>query len=173
MLKSRIATTALTVLALSASLALPTGAAAGQVGGASAPAPAQPGSAAAVPGSAAELPGSALATWYGPGLYGRKTACGQTLTQIVVGVANRKLPCGTLVKLSLEGHSVVAPVIDRGPYGHLGAKWDLTAGAASALGMTETVRVAAKVVGSAPNTPTLGIPSGAAALTASGGALAS
>ena len=45
----------------------------------------------------------ALATWFGPGFYGQTTACGQTLTPAVVGVANRTLPCGTLVKVSYRG----------------------------------------------------------------------
>src|ERR1700691_1830468 len=39
-----------------------------------------------------------IATWFGPGFYGQATACGQTLTPAVIGVANRTLPCGTLVK---------------------------------------------------------------------------
>jgi rare lipoprotein A (peptidoglycan hydrolase) len=132
---------------------------AGSTGGTGAPDGAQPSS--ATPAHAA--PASALATWYGPGLYGRRTACGQTLTTALVGVANRSLPCGTLVRMSYGSRSVVLPVIDRGPYGRIGAQWDLTAGAAAALGMTETVRVAAHVVGSAPNSATLGMPAAASA----------
>ncbi len=81
-----------------------------------------------------------IATWFGPGFYGKQTACGQTLTPGVVGVANRTLPCGTLVEVTYKGHSLTVPVLDRGPYGH-GADWDLTAGAAEALGITETVRI--------------------------------
>src|SRR5262245_38422346 len=41
---------------------------------------------------------SAGATWYGPGLYGNGTACGQTLWPGTIGVAHRTLPCGTTVK---------------------------------------------------------------------------
>jgi len=114
---------------------------------------------------------SGIATWFGPGFYGKQTACGQTLTPGVVGVANRTLPCGTLVSVTYKGHSVTVPVLDRGPYSH-GADWDLTAGAAEALGITETVRIATHVVGKAPNSPTLGLPPGAASATAAGGALA-
>src|SRR5208282_1331510 len=106
---------------------------------------------------------SGVATWYGPGLFGRKTACGQTLTRVIVGVANRSLPCGTLVRVSYAGRNLIVPVIDRGPYGRLGAEWDLTAGAATSLGITETVRVSAHVVGSAADTPTLGVPADAPA----------
>src|SRR5947207_12729894 len=101
---------------------------------------------------------AALATWFGPGFYGRRTACGQVLTPAVVGVANRTLPCGTLVTVVYRGHRLTLPVIDRGPYGGNGAQWDLTAGAARALGMTDTARIATRVVGSARNTPTLGQP---------------
>jgi rare lipoprotein A len=73
------------------------------------------------------------ASWYGPGLYGRHTACGQTLRATTVGVAHKTLPCGTLVKFVFHGRSVVAPVIDRGPYVK-GRAWDLTTAASKALG---------------------------------------
>jgi rare lipoprotein A (peptidoglycan hydrolase) len=114
---------------------------------------------------------TALATWFGPGFYGQQTACGQTLTPATVGVANRKLPCGTLVKVTYHGQGLTVPVVDRGPYAN-GADWDLTAAAAQALGIEETVHIATAIVGVVPNTPTLGLPpvSPAAALT--GGAAA-
>lgn len=99
-----------------------------------------------------------IATWFGPGFYGQKTACGQTMTPVVVGVASRTLPCGTLVLVNYKGHKLTVPVIDRGPYAKNGAIWDLTAGAASALTITETVRVKTRVVGRTANTPSLGAP---------------
>lgn len=99
-----------------------------------------------------------IATWFGPGFYGKKTACGQTLTPAVVGIASRTLPCGTLVLVAYGGHRLTVPVIDRGPYGHSGAVWDLTRGAADALSIEDTVRVETKVVGHAANTPLLGAP---------------
>ncbi|HEY5192745.1 MAG TPA: septal ring lytic transglycosylase RlpA family protein [Solirubrobacteraceae bacterium] len=98
-----------------------------------------------------------IATWFGPGFYGQKTACGQTMSPVIVGVASRTLPCGTLVLVNYKGHQLTVPVIDRGPYAH-GATWDLTWGAASALTINETVRVKTKVVGQAPNSPLLGVP---------------
>jgi len=98
-----------------------------------------------------------IATWFGPGFYGQKTACGQTMSPVIVGVASRTLPCGTLVLMNYKGHELTVPVIDRGPYAH-GATWDLTWGAASALTISETVRVKTKVVGEAPNSPLLGVP---------------
>jgi rare lipoprotein A (peptidoglycan hydrolase) len=72
------------------------------------------------------------ASWYGPGLWGRQTACGQTLRPTTIGVANKTLPCGTLVKFAFHGIAVTAPVIDRGPYVK-GRSFDLTAAAAEAL----------------------------------------
>ena len=51
-----------------------------------------------------------IATWFGPGFYGQHTACGQTLTPATVGVANRKLPCGTLVKVTYRGQGLTVPV---------------------------------------------------------------
>ncbi len=118
-----------------------------------------------------------IATWFGPGFYGKKTACGQVMTPELVGVANRTLPCGTLVKVSYRGHLLTLPVIDRGPYSHIGADWDLTTGAALSLGIEDTVRIGTRIVGSSPNTPTLGLPPGAlsappAASVATGGAIA-
>src|SRR6202035_894229 len=98
-----------------------------------------------------------IATWFGPGFYGQKTACGQTMSPVIVGVASRTLPCGTLVLVNYKGHRLTVPVIDRGPYSN-GATWDLTWGAASALTIAETVRVKTKVVGQAPNNPLLGVP---------------
>jgi rare lipoprotein A (peptidoglycan hydrolase) len=72
------------------------------------------------------------ATWYGPGLYGRHTACGQILGPETIGVAHRSLPCGTMVKFTYRGHTLVTQVIDRGPYSR-GNAWDLTQAAARAL----------------------------------------
>jgi len=75
---------------------------------------------------------SAGASWYGPGLWGRKTACGQTLRRGTLGVAHKTLPCGTTVKFVYHGHVLVTQVIDRGPYGK-GRAWDFTAAAGEAL----------------------------------------
>lgn len=75
---------------------------------------------------------SAGATWYGPGLYGNGTACGQTLRPATIGVAHRTLPCGTTVKFAYRGRSLITRVIDRGPYTY-GNAFDLTNGARLAL----------------------------------------
>ncbi|MGB7685962.1 MAG: septal ring lytic transglycosylase RlpA family protein [Solirubrobacterales bacterium] len=72
------------------------------------------------------------ASWYGPGLYGHKTACGATLRPTTLGVAHRSLPCGTTVKFVHRGHALITQVIDRGPYIQ-GRAWDLTQAASEAL----------------------------------------
>jgi rare lipoprotein A (peptidoglycan hydrolase) len=73
------------------------------------------------------------ATWYGPGFYGNRTACGQTLKKTTIGVAHKKLPCGTKVTFAYMGRWVRAKVIDRGPYNG-DYKWDLTKKTAKRLG---------------------------------------
>jgi rare lipoprotein A len=83
---------------------------------------------------------SAGATWYGPGFYGKQTACGQTLRPGTLGVAHRSLPCGTPVKFVYGGHQVITRVIDRGPYAK-GFSWDLTNGAREALGFEGSGRI--------------------------------
>jgi hypothetical protein len=90
----------------------------------------------------------AIATWFGPGFYGSRTACGQVLTTTLVGVAHRTLPCGTKVEFLYGGRTLVVPVVDRGPYAN-GADWDLTTGAAKALGFSDTDRVGTITVGRA------------------------
>jgi rare lipoprotein A (peptidoglycan hydrolase) len=138
-----------TALMCAGTLACASMAAAGTAGGAAAPG--------AAPAPAKTSAKAQIATWFGPGFYGQKTACGQTMSPVIVGVANRTLPCGALVLVNYKGHRLTVPVIDRGPYAN-GATWDLTSGAASVLTITETVRVKTKVVGQAANNPLLGMP---------------
>jgi rare lipoprotein A (peptidoglycan hydrolase) len=83
-----------------------------------------------------------IATLFGPGLYGNHTACGKVLRKPTLGVANRKLPCGTQVALYYRGRIVVVPVIDRGPYANH-ANWDLTMATGRALGMNSTATIGA------------------------------
>src|SRR2546423_478570 len=73
-----------------------------------APAPASTGGAsaggAAVPGTAAPAPrrlarGASIATWFGPGFYGQRTACGPLLAPAGVGVPKPPPRCGELGKL--------------------------------------------------------------------------
>ena len=75
-----------------------------------------------------------IATWFGPGFYGQQTACGQTLTP---GGRRRRQPHAARAARSSRSPTaatrLTVPVIDRGPYAN-DADWDLTAGAAQALG---------------------------------------
>jgi rare lipoprotein A len=82
----------------------------------------------------------ARATWFGPGFYGRHTACGQVMSHALLGVAHRTLPCGTPVALFYAGKTITVPVVDRGPFAN-GARYDLTSATAQSLGMTETSTV--------------------------------
>jgi rare lipoprotein A (peptidoglycan hydrolase) len=119
-----------------------------ETGGASAVASSEVGGASTVSSSNSEVGRgvafspmhTAGATWYGPGFYGRRTACGQILKPGTVGVAHRTLPCGTAVKLFYRGQFVVARVIDRGPY-TAGNAFDLTNGARQALGFEGSGRI--------------------------------
>lgn len=77
---------------------------------------------------------------YGPGFYGRKTACGQTLERKTVGVAHKKIACGKKVTFQRKGRSITVPVIDRGPFVK-GREWDLTTAAAAKLKVEGVQRV--------------------------------
>jgi rare lipoprotein A (peptidoglycan hydrolase) len=86
--------------------------------------------------------GVRTATYYGPGLYGNRTACGFTLRHRTRGVAHRSLPCGTSVPVYRNGLIAIFPVIDRGPHTS-GVQLDLTHAAARKLGMRTTSAVRA------------------------------
>jgi rare lipoprotein A len=77
------------------------------------------------------------ASWYGGG---GGMACGGELTSSTLGVANKTLPCGTLVTLHYGSHTVRVPVVDRGPY-VAGRDFDLTEATKRALGFGDTGEV--------------------------------
>ena len=77
------------------------------------------------------------ASWYGGG---GGLACGGQLTASTLGVANKTLPCGTLVTLRYGGHQVRVPVVDRGPY-VAGRDFDLTEATKRALGFNDVGEV--------------------------------
>ena len=82
----------------------------------------------------------ALASWYGPGFYGNRTACGQTLTTSTRGVAHKSLPCGTKLSIRNGSRKVRVRVIDRGPY--VGDReFDLTESTKRDLGFSGTGRI--------------------------------
>jgi rare lipoprotein A (peptidoglycan hydrolase) len=140
MMRLSATTAALTAAAISAAVALPAAASMGTgSGGASATPPQQAQS--SQQARTADYR-TAKATWYGPGLYGNRLACGGRLRHSTLGVAHKRLPCGTQVALRYHGRTVVVPVIDRGPYAR-GVSYDLTEATARKLGMTQTVHLGA------------------------------
>ena len=77
-----------------------------------------------------------VASWYGPGFYGNKTADGTVLTRDSLWVAHQTLPFGTKIRFTnpSNGRSIVLTVKDRGPY-IAGREYDLTEKAAELLGV--------------------------------------
>jgi len=78
----------------------------------------------------------AVASYYGPGLYGGALACGGTLQPGTLGVAHKTLPCGARVTLRYRGRSLTVPVVDRGPYA-AGREFDLTEATKARLGFPD------------------------------------
>ena len=78
-----------------------------------------------------------IASWYGPG---GMTACGEALAATTMGVANKTLPCGTIVTLRYGIRTVRVPVIDRGPYVP-GRSYDLTYATKLALGAGDVSQI--------------------------------
>ena len=81
-----------------------------------------------------------MASWYGPGFHGRPMASGQIFNQNEIVVAHRTFPLGLKVKITNldNGKSIIAPVLDRGPYvknakGNFTREIDLSSAAADAL----------------------------------------
>jgi len=89
---------------------------------------------------------SGVASWYGPGFHGRRTANGETFDQNTVTAAHRTLPLPTMVRVTnLEnGRSLKVRVNDRGPFAN-GRIIDLSRRGAQLLGFerrgTAKVRV--------------------------------
>ena len=122
-------------------------------GGTGVPPASQPAGQSAGGGAGAQAPDPQLlakvasmpaerATWYGPGFFGSRTACGTVLRHSTIGVAHRHLPCGTPVTFYYQGRILTVPVIDRGPYARH-VTWDLTRAAARQLGIVRTSTVRA------------------------------
>ncbi len=124
----------LALIAAASALTIPATSAFASTGGASAPTSSTP--------TKPRVRPSGIATWFGPGFYGKQTACGERLTKELVGVAHRGLPCGREVKLYYKGRTITAPVVDRGPFRDH-ATWDLTAAAAAQLCFTRTDTIGA------------------------------
>jgi rare lipoprotein A len=91
-----------------------------------------------------------IASWYGPGYHGKKTASGERFDQEALTAAHQYWAFGTRVKVTLlsTGRSVVVRINDRFP-GHKGRIIDLSKGAARAIGLLGpgTGRVRLEIVG--------------------------
>ncbi|NJK99168.1 MAG: septal ring lytic transglycosylase RlpA family protein [Spirulinaceae cyanobacterium SM2_1_0] len=87
-------------------------------------------------GSPARLYQSGMASWYGPGFHGRRSASGERFNQNALTAAHRTLPFGTQVRVTNvnNGRSVVVRINDRGPFVG-GRVIDLSRAAASSIGM--------------------------------------
>ncbi|WP_088890815.1 septal ring lytic transglycosylase RlpA family protein [Leptolyngbya ohadii] len=79
---------------------------------------------------------SGMASWYGPGFNGNRSASGEVFNQEALTAAHPSLPFGTQVRVTNmdTGLSVVVRINDRGPYSH-GRVIDLSAGAARVIGL--------------------------------------
>jgi rare lipoprotein A len=88
-----------------------------------------------------------IASWYGPGFAGRKTASGERFNPNAVSCAHKSMRLGSVVKVTdlRSGRSIRCRVNDRGPYVR-GRIIDLSKGAARALGMGGLARVRVEVV---------------------------
>lgn len=77
-----------------------------------------------------------MASWYGPGLHGRRSASGEVFNQNALTAAHRTLPFGTQVRVTnlSTGRSVVVRINDRGPFSH-GRVIDLSSAAAGQIGL--------------------------------------
>ena len=91
-----------------------------------------------------------LASWYGKGLSGRKTASGTRFNPNELTAAHKSLPLGTRVLVTnlSNGRETLLKITDRGPY--TGRRiLDVSHKAAEKLGMikTGTARIKIKVIG--------------------------
>ena len=89
-----------------------------------------------------------IASWYGPGFHGKKTASGERYDQNDLTAAHKKLPLGSEATVTNveTGKSVEVEINDRGPYVP-GRKIDLSKEAARRIGVigdgTAKVRIEA------------------------------
>jgi rare lipoprotein A len=91
-----------------------------------------------------------VASWYGPGFHGNKTANGERYDMHKLTAAHRTLPLGSVatVRSLTSGRKVTVRINDRGPFAR-GRILDLSLAAAEALAMTGngTDRIEIQVVG--------------------------
>jgi rare lipoprotein A len=88
-----------------------------------------------------------IASWYGPGFHGRKTASGERFNTNDLTAAHKTLPFGTFVRVTniSNGKTTVVKINDRGPFVK-GRIIDLSQAAKNAIGMGGTTEVRIEVI---------------------------
>ena len=113
------------------------------------PAEAQPDAQPVAPMKAPSVElGRGMASWYGPGFHGRRTASGERFDMNQLTAAHRTLPFGSLVLVrnTQNGREVVVRINDRGP--HVRNRIiDLSKAAAELLDMVQSGEVAVVLTG--------------------------
>jgi rare lipoprotein A len=103
---------------------------------------------------------SGVASWYGPGFHGNKTANGERYDMHQLTAAHRTLPLGSIavVRSMSTGRQVTVRINDRGPFAR-GRVLDLSLAGANALGMTGpgTDQIELRVVGYQGRTMDMGV----------------
>ncbi|HSA62460.1 MAG TPA: septal ring lytic transglycosylase RlpA family protein [Nitrospiraceae bacterium] len=100
-----------------------------------------------------------VASWYGPGFHGNKTANGERYDMHKLTAAHRTLPLGSVavVRSLTSGRHVTVRINDRGPFAR-GRVLDLSLAGAQVLGMTGngTDQIELRVVGYTPRPEGMG-----------------
>lgn len=98
-------------------------------------------------GSYSEYTEEGMASWYGPGFHGRKTANGERFNTNDLTAAHKSLPFNTLLRVTnLEnGRYTIVRVNDRGPYAR-GRIIDLSYAAKTEIGMGGLAKVKIEIV---------------------------
>jgi rare lipoprotein A len=101
-----------------------------------------------------------VASWYGPGFHGNKTANGERYDMHQLTAAHRTLPLGSIavIRSMSTGRQVTVRINDRGPFAR-GRVLDLSFAGAQALGMTGagTDQIELRVVGYQGRTADMGV----------------
>ena len=88
-----------------------------------------------------------LASWYGYGFQGKPTADGETFDMHQLTAAHRRLPFGSIVRVTnkLNGASVEVRINDRGPFGDGDRIIDVSSAAADILQMKQAGTVPVEI----------------------------
>lgn len=88
---------------------------------------------------ASKEPRWAVASWYGPGFHGKRTASGERFDQNAMTAAHKTLPFGTRLRVCRSG-CINVRINDRGPHIR-GRSLDLSTAAARAIHLSGVGRV--------------------------------